>query len=61
VEQVVPCAAGDDHPSNAIKLMGIGHIRLTEVHTDDQDDGIEVSSSAQVEPSSTQAEPSSAA
>ncbi|KAK1654012.1 hypothetical protein QYE76_071817 [Lolium multiflorum] len=61
VEQVVPCAACDDDPSKAIKLMGIGHIRPTEVHTDDQDDGIEVSSSAQVEPSSTQAEPSSAA
>ncbi|KAK1648620.1 hypothetical protein QYE76_066425 [Lolium multiflorum] len=60
VEQVVPCAAGDDDPSNAIKLMGIGHIRPTEVHTDDQSDEIEVSSSAQVEPSSTQAEPSSA-
>ncbi|KAK1695928.1 hypothetical protein QYE76_012625 [Lolium multiflorum] len=49
VEQVVPCAAGDDDPSNAIKLMGIGHIRPTEVHTNDQDDGVEVSSSAQVE------------
>ncbi|KAM0832404.1 hypothetical protein ACQ4PT_064926 [Festuca glaucescens] len=61
VEQVVPCAAGDDDPSNAIKLMGIGHIRPTEVHIDDQSDEIEVSSSAQVEPSSTQAEPSSAA
>ncbi|KAK1628875.1 hypothetical protein QYE76_003190 [Lolium multiflorum] len=60
VEEVVPCAAGDDDPSNAIKLMGIGHIRPTEVHTDDQSDEIEVSSSAQVEPSSTQAEPSSA-
>ncbi|KAK1609775.1 hypothetical protein QYE76_033448 [Lolium multiflorum] len=60
VEQVVPCAAGDDDPSNAIKLMGIGHIRPTEVHIDDQDDGIEVSSSPQVEPSSTQVEPSSA-
>ncbi|KAK1662149.1 hypothetical protein QYE76_050308 [Lolium multiflorum] len=34
---------GDDDPSNAIKLMGIGHIRPTEVHTDDQDDGIEMS------------------
>ncbi|KAK1619550.1 hypothetical protein QYE76_025067 [Lolium multiflorum] len=51
---------GDDDPSNAIKLMGIGHIRPTEVHNDDQDDGIEVSSSAQVEPNSTQAEPSGA-
>ncbi|KAK1627832.1 hypothetical protein QYE76_002147 [Lolium multiflorum] len=51
---------GDDDPSNAIKLMGIGHIRPTEVHTDDQNDGIEVSSSTQVDPSSTQAEPSSA-
>ncbi|KAK1682100.1 hypothetical protein QYE76_042948 [Lolium multiflorum] len=60
VDQVVPCAAGDDDPSNAIKLMGIGHIQPTEVHTDDQSDEIEVSSSAQVEPSSTQAEPSSA-
>ncbi|KAK1604466.1 hypothetical protein QYE76_028139 [Lolium multiflorum] len=60
VEQVVPCAAGDDDPSKVIKLMGIGHIRPTEVHTDDQSDEIEVSSSAQVEPSSTQAEPSSA-
>ncbi|KAK1670539.1 hypothetical protein QYE76_058698 [Lolium multiflorum] len=30
VEQVVPCAAGDADPSNAIKLMGIGHIRLVE-------------------------------
>ncbi|KAK1561685.1 hypothetical protein QYE76_017663 [Lolium multiflorum] len=60
VEQVVPCNAGDDDPSNAIKLMGIGHIQPTEVHTDDQSDEIEVSSSAQVEPSSTQAEPSSA-
>ncbi|KAK1650213.1 hypothetical protein QYE76_068018 [Lolium multiflorum] len=37
VEQVVPCAAGDDDPSNAIKLMGIGHIRPMEVHSDDQD------------------------
>ncbi|KAK1677131.1 hypothetical protein QYE76_037979 [Lolium multiflorum] len=61
VEQAVPCAAGDDDPSNAIKLMGIGHIRPTEVHTNDQDDGIEASSSAQVEPCSTQAEPSNAA
>ncbi|KAK1601186.1 hypothetical protein QYE76_008356, partial [Lolium multiflorum] len=52
--------ASDDDPSNAIKLMGIGHIRPTEVHTDDQSDEIEVSSSAQVEPCSTQAEPSSA-
>ncbi|KAK1693003.1 hypothetical protein QYE76_009700 [Lolium multiflorum] len=43
VEQVVPCPAGDDDPSNAIKLMGIGHIRPTEVHTDDQSDGIEMS------------------
>ncbi|KAK1651151.1 hypothetical protein QYE76_068956 [Lolium multiflorum] len=42
VEQVVPCAAGDDDPSNAIKLMGIGHIRPTEVHTDDQSDEIEL-------------------
>ncbi|KAK1698143.1 hypothetical protein QYE76_014840 [Lolium multiflorum] len=50
----------DDDPSSAIKLMGIGHIRPVEVHNDDQDDGIEVSSSPQVEPSSTQAEPSSA-
>ena len=60
VEQVIPCDAGDDDPSNAIKLMGIGHIRPTEVHNDDQDDGIEVSSSPQVEPSPTQVEPSSA-
>ncbi|KAK1641683.1 hypothetical protein QYE76_059488 [Lolium multiflorum] len=60
VEQVVPCAAGDDDPSNSIKLMGIGHIRPMEVHTSDLDDGIEASSSAQVEPCSTQAEPSSA-
>ncbi|KAK1651545.1 hypothetical protein QYE76_069350 [Lolium multiflorum] len=50
----------DDDPSSAIKHMGIGHIRPMEVHNDDQDDGIEVSSTAQVEPSSTQAEPSSA-
>ncbi|KAK1650224.1 hypothetical protein QYE76_068029 [Lolium multiflorum] len=34
-------AQRDDDPSNAIKLMGIGHIRPTEVHTDDQGDGIE--------------------
>ncbi|KAK1648095.1 hypothetical protein QYE76_065900, partial [Lolium multiflorum] len=60
VEQVVPCVAGNDEPSNAIKLMGIGHIRPTEVHTDDQSDEVEVSSTAQVEPCSTQAEPSSA-
>ncbi|KAK1687097.1 hypothetical protein QYE76_047945 [Lolium multiflorum] len=61
VEQVVPCVAGNnDDPSSAIKHMGIGHIRPMEVHNDDQDDGVEVSSSAQVEPSSTQAEPSSA-
>ncbi|KAK1632483.1 hypothetical protein QYE76_006798 [Lolium multiflorum] len=61
VEQVVPCVVGnDDDPSSAIKHMGIGHIRSMEVHNDDQDDGIEVSSTAQVEPSSTQAEPSSA-
>ncbi|KAK1679423.1 hypothetical protein QYE76_040271 [Lolium multiflorum] len=51
VEQVVPCDAGDDDPSNAIKLMGIGHIRPTEVHADDQSDEIEVSSLARVEPS----------
>ncbi|KAK1616125.1 hypothetical protein QYE76_021642 [Lolium multiflorum] len=58
VEQVVPCVAGnDDDPSSAIKHMGIGHIRPIEVHNDD---GVEVSSTAQVEPSSTQAEPSSA-
>ncbi|KAK1605594.1 hypothetical protein QYE76_029267 [Lolium multiflorum] len=60
VEQVVPCVAGNDDPSNAIKLMGIGHIRPTEVHTDDQRYEVEVSSTAQVEPSSTQAKPSSA-
>ncbi|KAK1627483.1 hypothetical protein QYE76_001798 [Lolium multiflorum] len=61
VEQVVPCVAGNnDDPSSAIKHMGIGHIRPMEVHNDDQDDGVEVSSTAQVEPSSTQAEPSSA-
>ncbi|KAK1617109.1 hypothetical protein QYE76_022626 [Lolium multiflorum] len=60
VEQVVPCVAGNDDPSNDIKLMGIGHIRPTEVHTDDRCDEVEVSSTAQVEPSSTQAEPSSA-
>ncbi|KAK1574429.1 hypothetical protein QYE76_007704 [Lolium multiflorum] len=50
----------NDDPSSAIKHMGIGHIRPMEVHNDDQDDGVEVSSSAQMEPSSTQAEPSSA-
>ncbi|KAK1617466.1 hypothetical protein QYE76_022983 [Lolium multiflorum] len=61
VEQVVPCVAGNnDDPSSAIKHMGIGHIRPMEVHSDDQGDGIEVSSSPQVEPSSTQVEPSSA-
>ncbi|KAK1598125.1 hypothetical protein QYE76_018687 [Lolium multiflorum] len=61
VEQVVPCVAGnDDDPSSAIKHMGIGHIWPMEVHSDDQGDGIEVSSSPQVEPSSTQVEPSSA-
>ncbi|KAK1686212.1 hypothetical protein QYE76_047060 [Lolium multiflorum] len=61
VEQVVPCVAGnDDDPSSAIKHMGIGHIRPMEVHNDGQDDGVDVSSTAQVEPSSTQAEPSSA-
>ena len=61
VEQVVPCVAGNnDDPSSAIKHMGIGHIRPMEVHNDDQDDGVDVSSTAQVEPSSTQAEPSSA-
>ncbi|KAK1618233.1 hypothetical protein QYE76_023750 [Lolium multiflorum] len=61
VEQVVPCVAGNDNdPSSAIKHMGIGHIRPMEVHSDDQGDGIEVSSSPQVEPSSTQVEPSSA-
>ncbi|KAK1617651.1 hypothetical protein QYE76_023168 [Lolium multiflorum] len=61
VEQVVPCVAGnDDDPSSAIKHMGIGHIRPMEVHSDDQGDGIEVSSSPQVESSSTQVEPSSA-
>ncbi|KAK1678726.1 hypothetical protein QYE76_039574 [Lolium multiflorum] len=53
VEQVVPCVAGNnDDPSSAIKHMGIGHIRPMEVHSDDQGDGIEVSSSPQVEPSS---------
>ncbi|KAK1647028.1 hypothetical protein QYE76_064833, partial [Lolium multiflorum] len=61
VEQVVPCVAGNnDDPSSAIKHMGIGHIRPMEVHSDDQGDGIDVSSSPQVEPSSTQVEPSSA-
>ncbi|KAK1611270.1 hypothetical protein QYE76_034943 [Lolium multiflorum] len=61
VEQFDPCVAGnDDDPSSAIKHMGIGHIRPMEVHNDDQDDGVDVSSTAQVEPSSTQAEPSSA-
>ncbi|KAK1683949.1 hypothetical protein QYE76_044797 [Lolium multiflorum] len=61
VEQVVPCVAGNnDDPSSAIKHMGIGHIRPMEVHNDDRDDGVEVSSTAQVEPSSTQAEQSSA-
>ncbi|KAK1612618.1 hypothetical protein QYE76_036291 [Lolium multiflorum] len=61
VEQVVPCVAGNDvDPSSAIKHMGIGHIRPMEVHNDDQDDGVDVSSTPQVEPSSTQAEPSSA-
>ncbi|KAK1606171.1 hypothetical protein QYE76_029844 [Lolium multiflorum] len=53
VEQVVPCVAGnDDDPSSAIKHMGIGHIRPMEVHNDDQDDGVDVSSTPQVEPSS---------
>ena len=61
VEQVVPCAAGDINPSNAIKLMGIGHIRPTEIHIHDQADGKEASNSAQVESNSTQAESSSAA
>ncbi|KAK1667721.1 hypothetical protein QYE76_055880 [Lolium multiflorum] len=42
VEKVVPCAAGNDEPSNSIKLMGIGHIRPTKVHTNDKDDGIEI-------------------
>ncbi|KAK1598821.1 hypothetical protein QYE76_017052, partial [Lolium multiflorum] len=61
VEQVAPCVAdNDDDPSSAIKHMGIGHIRPMEVHNDDQDDGVDVSSTPQVEPSSTQAEPSSA-
>ncbi|KAK1627475.1 hypothetical protein QYE76_001790 [Lolium multiflorum] len=61
VEQVVPCVAGNDvDPSSAIKHMGIGHIRPMEIHNDDQDDGVDVSSTPQVEPSSTQAEPSSA-
>ncbi|KAK1653507.1 hypothetical protein QYE76_071312 [Lolium multiflorum] len=60
VEQVVPCVAGNDDPSNAIKLMGIGHIRPTEVHTDDQSDEVEVSSTTQEDRCSTQAEPSSA-
>ncbi|KAK1693378.1 hypothetical protein QYE76_010075 [Lolium multiflorum] len=61
VEQVVPCVAGnDDDLSSAIKHMGIGHIRPMEVHNDDQDDGVDVSSTPQVEPSSTQVEPSSA-
>ncbi|KAK1696014.1 hypothetical protein QYE76_012711 [Lolium multiflorum] len=61
VEQVVPCAAGnDDDPSSAIKHMGIGHIRPMEVQNDDQGDVVEVSSSPQIEPSSTQVEPSSA-
>ncbi|KAK1631017.1 hypothetical protein QYE76_005332 [Lolium multiflorum] len=61
VEQVVPCVAGNnDDPSSAIKHMGIGHIRPMEVDNDDQDDGVDVSSTAQVEPSSTQVEPSSA-
>ncbi|KAK1684971.1 hypothetical protein QYE76_045819 [Lolium multiflorum] len=50
----------DVDPSSAIKHMGIGHIRPMEVHNDDQDDGVDVSSTPQVEPSSTQAEPSSA-
>ncbi|KAK1626558.1 hypothetical protein QYE76_000873, partial [Lolium multiflorum] len=50
----------DDDPSSVIKHMGIGHIRPMEVHSDDQGDGIEVSSSPQVESSSTQVEPSSA-
>ena len=58
VEQVVPCVAGNNNdPSSAIKHMSIGHIRPMEVHNDDQDDGVEVSSTARVEPSSTQAEP----
>ncbi|KAK1616000.1 hypothetical protein QYE76_021517, partial [Lolium multiflorum] len=61
VEQVVPCVAGnDDDPSSAIKHMGIGHIRPMEIHNDDQDDGVDVSSTPQVEPSSTQTDPSSA-
>ncbi|KAK1698555.1 hypothetical protein QYE76_015252 [Lolium multiflorum] len=60
VEQVVPCVAGnDDDPSSAIKHMGIGHIRPMEVHSDDQGDGIEVSSSTQVEPSSATQDASS--
>ncbi|KAK1628821.1 hypothetical protein QYE76_003136 [Lolium multiflorum] len=50
----------DDDPSSAIKLMGIGHVRPTEIHNDDQNDGVEVSSPAQVESSSTQAEASRA-
>ncbi|KAK1680292.1 hypothetical protein QYE76_041140 [Lolium multiflorum] len=50
----------DDDPSSAIKLMGIGHVRPTEIHNDEHNDGVEVSSSAQVEPSSTQVESSRA-
>ncbi|KAK1601090.1 hypothetical protein QYE76_008369, partial [Lolium multiflorum] len=50
----------EDNGSQVEQHMGIGHIRPMEVHSDDQGDGIEVSSSPQVEPSSTQVEPSSA-
>ncbi|KAK1594663.1 hypothetical protein QYE76_008235 [Lolium multiflorum] len=50
----------EDNSSQVEQHMGIGHIRPMEVHNDDQDDGVDVSSTAQVEPSSTQAEPSSA-
>ncbi|KAK1699103.1 hypothetical protein QYE76_015800 [Lolium multiflorum] len=51
--------SNDDDPSSAMKHMVIGHIRPVEVHNDDQGDGVEVSSSPQVEPSSNQVEPSS--
>ncbi|KAK1632735.1 hypothetical protein QYE76_007050 [Lolium multiflorum] len=50
----------EDNGSQVEQHMGIGHIRPMEVHNDDQDDGVDVSSTPQVEPSSTQAEPSSA-
>jgi hypothetical protein len=58
-EQVVPSDVGYGESSQVIKSMGIGHILPCEDHPSQDNPHEEGSRSTQVEPSSTQDEPSS--